>query len=357
MTISFCIPTYDKGPYLDAALASIVKQAKGEHSRRIEICISDNASTDDTGDIVRKWQGGSPIPIRYHRNDRNRGFSYNLFQAISMARHDYCWILGSDDAIGEDGVSRIFEEVATGHDLYLCNRLLCDRDLVPSHPDRYLEEIDEARSFHLGDRKELEEYFRVARTLDAFFCFISSLIVRREIFEGVVLDDFLLANVFPHVYTILRRIAGHPSFRMKYIPEPLVRWRGDNSSFEGEGTVVRTYRNFHDLALIADRLYPPVSRLHRRFKAVLRRNLTLFMQLRAQLSLRTEQERNYRRETILLLAYPPPTRFFLLHLFPPPGMVRVGHRFYRKIKELHGQERRHPSGEALMAPKGGESGR
>ncbi|EBH2219729.1 glycosyltransferase, partial [Salmonella enterica] len=49
MLISFCIPTYNRKEYLEELLNSINNQEK--FNLDIEICISDNASTDGTEEM------------------------------------------------------------------------------------------------------------------------------------------------------------------------------------------------------------------------------------------------------------------------------------------------------------------
>ena len=53
--LSICIPTYNRAEYLDKSLYSIISQ-KDFSSNDVELVISDNASTDNTEEIVRKYQ-------------------------------------------------------------------------------------------------------------------------------------------------------------------------------------------------------------------------------------------------------------------------------------------------------------
>jgi len=53
--LSICIPTYNRAEYLDKCLASIVSQ-KEFRGGNVEIVISDNASTDNTEDVVNRYQ-------------------------------------------------------------------------------------------------------------------------------------------------------------------------------------------------------------------------------------------------------------------------------------------------------------
>lgn len=67
--LSICIPTYNRGEILDKTLSELV-QEPSFLSGKIEICISDNASHDNTEAVVRKYifKYGN---IVYNRNAKN----------------------------------------------------------------------------------------------------------------------------------------------------------------------------------------------------------------------------------------------------------------------------------------------
>ena len=67
--LSICIPTYNRSEYLDICIASIVSQ-KDFLSEDVELVISDNASTDNTEEVVRKYQEQYKN-IFYSRNEVN----------------------------------------------------------------------------------------------------------------------------------------------------------------------------------------------------------------------------------------------------------------------------------------------
>jgi glycosyltransferase involved in cell wall biosynthesis len=67
--LSICIPTYNRAEYLDKSIASIVSQ-KEFSTESVELVISDNASNDNTGEVVKKYQKIYKN-IYYFRNDEN----------------------------------------------------------------------------------------------------------------------------------------------------------------------------------------------------------------------------------------------------------------------------------------------
>lgn len=63
MLLSICIPTYNRAEYLSKTLESLVSQ-KCWPSPEVEIVISDNASTDNTAQVIAEYQARYPENIR-----------------------------------------------------------------------------------------------------------------------------------------------------------------------------------------------------------------------------------------------------------------------------------------------------
>lgn len=84
------IPTFNRAAFLDQCLAFAV-EAIGDHA--VPICISDNCSSDNTAEVVKKWLAVYPL-IRYSRNDDNMGPDRNFEVALKMGQADFVWLLG-----------------------------------------------------------------------------------------------------------------------------------------------------------------------------------------------------------------------------------------------------------------------
>src|SRR3989344_6341167 len=95
--LSICIPTYNRAQYLKECLNIITSQFNDEDVyRSVEIVISDNASPDDTRELVAEYQKKFNN-IRYFRNDENLLFDRNVDRAITEAKGEFCWTLSDDD--------------------------------------------------------------------------------------------------------------------------------------------------------------------------------------------------------------------------------------------------------------------
>ena len=74
--LSICIPTYNREKYLQECLESIIHQ-EGFNTEDIEIVISDNASQDNTTQLVETYKAKYPN-IKYFRNVENIGAIRNV---------------------------------------------------------------------------------------------------------------------------------------------------------------------------------------------------------------------------------------------------------------------------------------
>ncbi len=91
--VSICIPTYNRASLLKEAIASAIVV----DYPNIEIVISDNASTDNTCEVVQAFNDER---IKYYRNETNIG-SYRNFRKVlyEHAKGAYAIYLADDDLI------------------------------------------------------------------------------------------------------------------------------------------------------------------------------------------------------------------------------------------------------------------
>jgi len=90
--VSIIIPTYNRSHFLCTALDSALLQDYGN----IEVIISDNASTDNTPEIIAKYLGDPRI--KYFRNEKNIGMYPNQRRALfEYASGDWALMLDDDD--------------------------------------------------------------------------------------------------------------------------------------------------------------------------------------------------------------------------------------------------------------------
>lgn len=109
--LSICIPTYNRGKLLDTLLADLATYDVDSTLSQIEVCISDNASTDETDAVIQYWE--SRLPIISQRQVSNTGASANLLFVSKMASTDWIYLIGDDDRLIKQGLSCIVELLKT----------------------------------------------------------------------------------------------------------------------------------------------------------------------------------------------------------------------------------------------------
>lgn len=121
-TVSVCIPVYNGEHFLAATIESILRQDDGD----MEVIISDNASTDGTGDVVRRY---SDPRIRYCRSEHNVGPVGNFNRCLDLATGAYTKIVCADDILYSDCVrhQRAILDADRDESIAL---VTCERDII-----------------------------------------------------------------------------------------------------------------------------------------------------------------------------------------------------------------------------------
>ncbi|MDZ7842623.1 MAG: glycosyltransferase family 2 protein [Gammaproteobacteria bacterium] len=90
--VSIGLAVYNGENYLREAIASFLEQTYGD----FELILSDNASTDATGDICREYAARDGR-IRYVRQPRNMGAAWNQSEVMRLARGEHFKLAAHDD--------------------------------------------------------------------------------------------------------------------------------------------------------------------------------------------------------------------------------------------------------------------
>lgn len=87
--LSICIPTLNRADYLDECLNSIVNQDIFRSTSLVEVVVSDNASTDNTKEIVEKYIKQFATKIHYFRADKRLPAMDNFYNVLTGANGDF----------------------------------------------------------------------------------------------------------------------------------------------------------------------------------------------------------------------------------------------------------------------------
>lgn len=113
-TVTVALPVRNGADRLATAVSSVLAQ---DHPR-IELVISDNASTDGTEDVCRELAKADPR-IVYHRHPRNVGLLNNFMHAMRLASGTFLHWMGDDDWLAPHCISRSLDVFAADDRLVL----------------------------------------------------------------------------------------------------------------------------------------------------------------------------------------------------------------------------------------------
>jgi glycosyltransferase involved in cell wall biosynthesis len=110
--LTIFIPTYNRSKYLEYTLTEFCDQINQfELQDKVEIVVSNNASTDDTSFLLDQFKPVSYIKI--FNQKENIGALKNVFWGIeSILNSEFLWIFGDDDLIQKGIMPQIIDYLA-----------------------------------------------------------------------------------------------------------------------------------------------------------------------------------------------------------------------------------------------------
>lgn len=99
--VSAIIVTRNNAPILQRCITSLLKQTYG----KVEIIAVDNASSDNTSEIIAKYK------IKLIKNDRNQGFARANNQGINASGGEYILFINDDVTLDENFVDTLLREM------------------------------------------------------------------------------------------------------------------------------------------------------------------------------------------------------------------------------------------------------
>lgn len=225
--LSICIPTYNREKYLKVAIDSILSQINNENINSIEICISDNASEDNTKELAEGYIKTFPH-ITYFRWDKNMGPDKNFMKSVEIASGKYCWLLGSDDILEQNALKTMLEEIKNTADI----DIFCVNNLIY---DINLENPSIAKHNMWNEKKDIlfNNYRNCIKKMGAMFGYLSAFIFKREKWDKYAGQGKYIGSAYPHMYVLYSIMKDNGI--LKYIARPLVGYRGENDFFMSDG--------------------------------------------------------------------------------------------------------------------------
>ena len=211
--VSVIIPIYNVAPYLDETFQSIIGQSLPD----IEIIAVNDGSTDDSEEIIRKWQQQDSRILLFSQENRGQSAARNL--ALKHATGQYIYMMDSDDKLTDpDALQICYDYAEKNHSDFF----FFDGE---SFSEQGVSRISRnTKRTHLVDEdKPYDGEYLLNLMLDTkrHNCVVWLLFIQKEFldriglkfYEGIIHEDELFTTILTlnsdNIYCLKRNFVGH----------------------------------------------------------------------------------------------------------------------------------------------------
>jgi len=210
--VSVTVLSYNQAHFILECLESI----KAQQYPNMELIIHDDASRDDSVEIIDSWLGKCDIPHRFLKSRVNRGICRSLNNILSHVRGKYVSGIAADDVWLPNklfGQVRMMEQLPARVGVIYSDAMLIDEDgkLLPGK----FSEDGRCRNFKAMPEGDVH----LALWQDNFIAPMT-ILMKRECYERVGIYD---ENLFAEDWDMWLRISRHYDFI--FSPEITVKYR------------------------------------------------------------------------------------------------------------------------------------
>lgn len=211
--VSVILPIYNVAPYLEETFLSIFQQSLKD----IEIIAVNDGSTDNSEEIIRKWQQQDSRIIFLSQENRGQSAARNL--ALQHATGQYIYMMDSDDKLTDK------DALQTCYDYAERNKA----DFIFFDGESFSEEgvsriSRNTKRTHLVDEdKAYDGEYLLNLTLDTWThnCVVWLLFIRKDyldhiglrFYEGIIHEDELYTTILAlssnNIFCLKRNLVGH----------------------------------------------------------------------------------------------------------------------------------------------------
>ncbi|MDR1361062.1 MAG: glycosyltransferase family 2 protein [Rickettsiales bacterium] len=155
--VSVIVPCYNAEKWLNTAMPVLCGQVLQE----IEIICVDDASTDNTFNILGQW-AEKDSRIKIIRHDKNKGSGVSRNDGISVARGEYIGLMDADDTVDLDFFAKLYD-----------NAIKTDADVSVSNLD-----VVDVRGRHIG--LKMRSMPNIMRKPEIWFSYVYTAIYKAD---------------------------------------------------------------------------------------------------------------------------------------------------------------------------------
>lgn len=206
--VSVIMPNYNKGPYVRAAIESILLQTY----HNFELVIVDDGSTDESPSIIRNYQTRDSRIVYVERSHLEVSSARNL--GIETAHGELIAFMDSDDVCSKDKLSKQVDLFRSSNEIFLCytNGWIVDQkgEATGKIFHRDLQPIP----------KGYQEGYLFSLLLHRNYLLSASMMIPKQCFQTEKFDTYLPIGQDTDLWVRLAR-----KFPFRYVSEPLYGYR------------------------------------------------------------------------------------------------------------------------------------
>jgi len=200
LKFSILIPTWNGAEVIGDTLRSILSQS----FQNFEIIIQDDASTDNTIEVVKKFNDPR---ISIFRNEKNLGYPGNLESLSKKGEGEIIYLMGQDDILGSGALEETFKAFKLPEDIGAVARPYFWFDEEVAKPVRATGQLNPQKNEIV---KITDDFEKIILTIDVAGQ-LSGLAMRRKF-----LDTPFHKDIFPcHAYPFIAILKKHPIVFLK----------------------------------------------------------------------------------------------------------------------------------------------
>lgn len=229
--LSVCIPTYNRIHYLRESMNVLLPQAE---QLNIDVCVSDNHSTDGTGDYLKILSSQYKC-LKYVIQPTNSGLEKNMIAAMSIATTKYILPIGDDEIIIDGALYLIKNELMYDHELVILDGWHVSADI--KHKVRR----------HLPTTLRNSEFSNPIEAFKELWDKMppGSFVVKNECLS--ILNDYEKFIGTSHAYTgvvweyLAQKFKFYGKIKIKCLSEPVILFRSGEKSWRRDAAKIMLY--------------------------------------------------------------------------------------------------------------------
>ncbi len=192
--VSVILPIYNVAPYLGQALDSLLQQSLKE----IEIIAINDGSTDNSEDIIKKYQQKDSRIILFSQKNQGQSVARNL--ALRYATGEYIYMMDSDDVLSSPDVLKICYDYAEKNH---ADFIFFDRDWLVEDKTDFSVSLHSTKYVEEDKAYDGESLLNLLLDTTSYNCVVWLLFIRHDhmkrlglkFYPGIIHEDELFTTV------------------------------------------------------------------------------------------------------------------------------------------------------------------